>query len=438
MKEKTLEKNRWFIIAHCFNADGVAASQTITDRLPYFTNRGVEFVILSAPTGIKDTRFHHYQIISPAPSGLRYEMRFIIKNKVKNKTLRSILKAISAVICFPFYFVEKVFLQLDSQWSWFLSASIKGGLIINRYHPTLLYSTAGPPTTHLTSYILHKIYGLPWMAELHDPLILDDQPRKWHKYYFNRFVERVVCNNASIVVYFTNRALKNADRRHPIKNKAIVVRPGAKPPDFHKVSYNKTDKIHFGHFGSLDKTRNLEVFIRALYELIGQNPDLKSRIILDVYGCELDAVSRKALRDYQLGEILIEHGRLEYDPKTGKSGRQQVMEAMGKTDVLVLLHGSEGSMCYEYIPSKLYEYLLTRRPVLGLVQNRTELEEFLIENNHTSVDKDDILKVRKAIKSYVDKWDAEGLDDKQVASPFTVEATVDKLMSAVSDIDTVA
>ena len=438
MKGKTPERNRWFIIAHCFNADGVAASQTITDRLPYFTNRGLEFVILSAPTGIKDTRLSHYQVISPAPSGLRYEMRFIIKNKVKNKTAQSILKGISTILCLPFYLVEKIFLQFDSQWSWFLSASIKGSRLIKKYRPAMLYSTAGPPTTHLTGYILHKIYGLPWMAELHDPLILDDQHPRWHKYYFNRFVEKIVCSNASVVVYFTNRALKNANRRHPIKNKAIVVRPGANPPDFHSVSYNKTDKIHFGHFGSLDKTRNLEVLIRAFYELIRQKPDLERRIILDVYGCELDAVSRKALNKYPLGEVLVEHGRLEYDPETGKSGRQQIMEAMKSMDVLVVLHGGEGSVCYEYIPSKLYEYLLTGRPVLGLVETGTELEGFLIENNHASVDKNDVSEVKNAIESYVDKWDTEGLDDNQAASPFTVEATVDKLMSAVSEIDAVA
>ena len=438
MKGKTPERNRWFIIANCFNADGVAASQTITDRLPYFTNRGLEFVILSAPTGIKDTRLAHYQVISPAPSGLRYEMRFIIKNRVRNKTAQSILKGISTILCLPFYLVEKIFLQFDSQWSWFLSASIKGSRLIKKYRPAMLYSTAGPPTTHLAGYILHKIYGLPWMAELHDPLILDDQHPRWHKYYFNRFVEKIVCSNASVVVYFTNRALKNANRRHPIKNKAIVVRPGANPPDFHSVSYNKTDKIHFGHFGSLDKTRNLEVLIRAFYELIRQKPDLERRIILDVYGCELDAVSRKALNKYPLGEVLVEHGRLEYDPETGKSGRQQIMEAMKSMDVLVVLHGGEGSVCYEYIPSKLYEYLLTGRPVLGLVETGTELEGFLIENNHASVDKNDVSEVKNAIESYVDKWDTEGLDDNKAASPFTVEATVDKLMSAVSEIDAVA
>jgi glycosyltransferase involved in cell wall biosynthesis len=434
MVQQGLKNNRWFIIAHCFNMDGRAASQTITDRLPYFMDKGIDLVVLSAPTGIKDPRFPHYQIISLAPSGIRFEMRFVIKNKIRHTILQHTLKAISAILCFPFYFVEKVFLQFDSQWSWFIGASIKGAWIINRHHPTLLYSTAGPPSTHITAYILHKIYGLPWMAELHDPLILDDQHPKWHKYYFSRLVERIVCNNASLVVYFTNRALENAQRRHPLRNRGMVVRPGAHPPDFRSVKYRKRNKIHFGHFGSLDKTRNLVPFIRALHELMQQYPEWRSFVAVDIFGCELDAESRRALREYPLEGIMREHGRLEYDPDTGKSGRQRVLEIMKATDVLLLLHGGEGSVCYEYIPSKLYEYLLTGRPLLGMVECGTELEEFLRENHHTAVDKDNVQAIKVVVKGFIDTWRSLGLADGPSDSPFTVGATVDKLIAAVSTL----
>lgn len=433
-EKKAFMKNRWFILAHCFNMDGRAASHTITDKIPYFIEKGIDLVVLSAPTGTKDRRFPHYQIISPAPSGIWFEMRHIIKNKFRNQTVQRILKAIFTALCLPFYVAEKVFFQFDSQWSWFLSASMKGSLIIKKHRPNLLYSSAGPPSTHLTAYILNKIYGIPWMAELYDPLIIDDPEQRWHKYYFNRFVERVVCHNASIVVYFTNRALENANKRHPIHNRGIVVRPGANPPNFHDVPYHKTDKIHFGHFGSLDKTRNLAVLIQALYELINQYPELKNRITLDVFGCELDVESRRALREYPLSDALVEHGRLEYDQATGKTGRQRVMEAMKQTDVLVVIHGGEGSVCQEYIPSKLYEYLLTARPILGLVEVGTELEDFLLANGHVSVAKDNVSTVEGAVKTFIDTWNSGGLKDNQTKSPFTVEATANALMEAVSDI----
>ena len=426
---------KWFILAHCFNMDGRAASQTITDRIPFLMKKGIDPLVLSAPTGIKDTRFPHFQIISPAPSGIRFEMRFIIKNKFKGPIIRNILKSVSAVLCAPFYWAEKLIIQLDSQWSWFLSASIKGYFLVKKYNPALLYSTAGPPSTHLTGYILHKIFNLPWIAEMHDPLILDDQPRKWHDYYFKKWIEKKVCKNASAVIYFTEKALENANRRHPIKHRGIIVRPGANPPDFSAAQYKKRDKIHFAHFGSLDKTRNLNVFIQALHELIKKNNDLKSMVLLDIYGCELDAFSRKTLSKYPLDGILMEHGRLEYDPKSGKSGRQQVMEAMRKSDVLVILHGGEGSVCNEYIPSKLYEYLLTYRPILGLAAKNTELEEFLIATGNLAVDKDNVCAVKKGISEYIDKWEKEGLSDRKESSPFTVEATVNKLLSIVKDLE---
>ena len=105
MGEKSLEKNLWFILAQSFNVDGGAASQTITDRLAYFKNRGVDFVVLSAPTGIKDTQFPHYQIISPAPSGIRFEMRFIIKHKVRNKTAQNILTVFLSMPAKRYFFI---------------------------------------------------------------------------------------------------------------------------------------------------------------------------------------------------------------------------------------------------------------------------------------------------------------------------------------------
>ena len=46
------------------------------------------------------------------------------------------------------------------------------------------------------------------------------------------------------------------------------------------------------------------------------------------------------------------HGRLEYDKDSQKSGRQQVLEKMRTSDVLVLIHGV-GQITKLYIPSKL-------------------------------------------------------------------------------------
>jgi hypothetical protein len=44
--------------------DGRAASQTITNEILYFNEKGIGLVVLSTPTGFKDSRFPDYQIMS--------------------------------------------------------------------------------------------------------------------------------------------------------------------------------------------------------------------------------------------------------------------------------------------------------------------------------------------------------------------------------------
>jgi len=347
--------------------------------------------------------------------------------------LEKLLKTFLTVVCFPFYIVEKTFIHLDSQWSWFLSASIKGYYLFKRYQPELIYTTAGPPSTHVAGYILHKLTRVPWLAEVHDPLIYDNEYPKWQNYWYKKWLEARIYNTADALIYFTERALKSAERRNHIRRNAYVLRPGTAHPNHSQVSYEKQDKIHFGHFGSLAEGRNLSVFFRSLHELLNKNPSWRDKICLDIYGADLDPFSRASLSDYPLNGVLCEHGRLEYDPFTGKSGRQQVLEAMRRCDVLLLIHGTDIT-CEEYIPSKVYEYLLASRPILGCALRNSELGDILINNGHTLVDGNDVNEIKAAIRDFVTRWEFKGLPDQIAKSPLTVEQAVKTLMEITGRI----
>lgn len=435
MKQLSPNSEAWLILAHCFNMDGRAASQTITDRLPLLMERGVMPVALSAPMATKDRRFPHYRLISLAPSGILFEMRHILRARVRNRVLLRILKTILASVCLPLYAMEALFIRLDSQWSWFFGASVLGFFLTLRYRPGIIYSTAGPPSTHVAGLILHKLTGIPWLAEIHDPLIYDSEKPKGQNYAFKKWLEKVIFGNASAVIYFTNQALANAAHRTGIGGKGYVVRPGAKPPDFLRVKYEPGDKIHFGHFGSLAGNRNVGLVVQALHELIDEKPSWGNLICLDIFGAELDSVSRKSLKDFSLDGIVVQHGRLEYDPETGKSGRQRALDAMCRSDVLLLLHGDYGAMCDEYIPSKLYEYLLTGRPILGLVWPNTEMEEVLESQGHVVVCSTELGAIKRGIRGFVEAWECGiGVPAVSQALPFSVEATVEQLMKIAASI----
>jgi len=427
MKPALSQDTHWLILAHCFNMDGRAASQTITDRLPAMMQAGIRPVVLSAPTGDRDERFPHFQVISPAPSGVLFELRHIINKRVPSRFAEKLLKALLLLVCLPFLIVEKLLVQLDSQWSWFLSATVRGFIIGREYRPQIIYSTAGPPSTHVAGFFLHKLLKRPWLAELHDPLIYDDEHPRWHNYLFKKWIEKTVLANAAAVIYFTDKALASASRRHPVKGRAIVLRPGADLPDLNGAVYARRDRLHLGHFGSLAADRNLEAIIKGLHAVFQARPELRAHVCLDVYGARPDPVTGAALEKFPLGDAFCPHGRLEFDPRTGKSGRQQVLEAMRRSDVLLLVHGTD-STCREYIPSKLYEYLLMRRPILGLASHGSELETILTATGHTVVDEEDPAAVQTALTTLIQTWSASGLPDLDFESPFTVDKAVDRLL----------
>jgi len=433
MKPALSNDTHWFILAHCFNMDGRAASQTITDRLPAIMQAGIRPVVLSAPTGDRDNRFPHYQVISPAPSGVLFELRHIIKKGVSSQYVEKMLKALLLLICAPFLIIEKLIVQLDSQWSWFLSATVRGYIVGRKYRPQLIYSTAGPPSTHVAGFCLHKLLRRPWLAELHDPLIYDDERPRWHNYLFRKWIEKTVLANAAAVIYFTDKALESATRRHMLKGRAIVLRPGSDLPELNGAAYTRRRRLHLGHFGSLAADRNLAAIIKGLAAIFRTRPDLGERVCLDVYGAQLDAISQAALENFPLGEAICEHGRLEFDPRSGKSGRQQVLEAMRCSDVLLLVHGTD-SACQEYIPSKVYEYLLVQRPILGLASRGSELEAILNATGHTVVDEADPAAVQTALLTFIEAWLADGLPDSGFKSPYTVSQAVDQLLELARQI----
>lgn len=413
--------------------DGRAASHTITDRLPFLMARGIAPVVVSAPTGNLDRRFPHYRVFSPAPSGLLFEMRQVIEKRWMNPFMQRSLKTLLTLMLIPAYVLEKLIIPLGSQWSWFFTGTIWALNAARRHQPVIVYSTAGPASTHVAGWLTHLFLGLPWVAEVHDPFIPDGPCRLSHEYLFNRWIECRIFRCADAIIYFTEKARREACNRHNGCDKVFVVRPGASPVDFGDVTYVKKGKMHFAHFGSLAKDRNLSMVIRSLHSILKTSPSWQGRLQLDVYGTKLDDFSRAALDGFPLGDVLVEHGRLEYDPISGKSGRQQVLEAMRCCDVLIILHGTNAD-ARSYVPSKVYEYLQAMRPIVALTRKDTELAQILLAANHFIVDPLDDHGLVEVLKRLADFWEHDNLTDRFGNSPYTVQAAVGRLLEITDGV----
>ena len=156
--------------------DGRAASQTITDKIPYLLNAGIQPVVFSAITGIKDQRFPHRQFLAWGPAAFRFDFRHWIANQYGRGFLYKLLTRTVSILLAPLISIEKLCLGYSSQWSWAMPAFIHGLRLIRSGQIDVVYSTGGAWSAHLAGLWLKKATGVKWIAEVHDPLVIRNSP----------------------------------------------------------------------------------------------------------------------------------------------------------------------------------------------------------------------------------------------------------------------
>lgn len=401
---------KWLIISHGFNMDGRAASLTVTDKIPYLMEAGVEPIVLSAITGDKDARFPHYQLMPWGPSGFRFDFRHFIARKYGRGFVYKTITPLVSILLLPFSILERLFIGLASQSSWTLPAAFKGIQLVREGKVDVIYSAASAWSASYAAWWIKKITGVQWIAEIHDPMVIRDNPqddgtapRKTRDKRFQQKLEHLICRDADHVWWFTDGALEYAKLRNPeLGNKGFVVFPGAQPPGCHDPlpqTHSYGPQLIFGHFGSIATDRSLAPVLEAFKSFFKECPEAEEKIRIQVYGSGLDSSSKEAMERLELAHIVQAMGRIENDPVTGKSGRARIMDIMRQMDVLLLLHG-DYEWCAEYIPSKSYDYYWTTRPIWGVTNRNPQLDAILDERgaylSHT-LEQESILKTLREI-----------------------------------------
>ena len=142
-------------------------------------------------------------------------------------------------------------------------------------------------------------------------------------------------------------------------------------------------------------------------------------------------------------ERVRQFGRIESDPVTGLSGREQILHRMRGADILLLLHG-EDPLCEEYIPSKLYEYLWMQRPILAIVHRNPQMAAMIRGEGHVTVETGRVAgdsepaavaqPLAAELERLYERWRSAGLPDSGRESPYTTGAAVTQLVGWVAGV----
>jgi len=427
---------RWLVIAHCFNMDGRAASQTVTDKLQYLDQAGIDVVVISAVMGRKDNQVEHHQRLPWGPSGLRFDFRHLMAKRFGKGVIYRLTTMLVSLMLLPFMLIERLLFGLTHHSSWSLAAARKGIELVRYSDYELVYSSGGAWSAHLAAAWIKAATGIKWIAEIHDPMIIrddaEDDGTRARDSRTDRFAQRLetrICNEADHVWWFTQAARDYALLRNlGLRDKGFVVYPGAEAPQF-SAPYVRGETLNICHFGSLTDDRSLAPVLVALQKLVRHHPAMQQQLRLHLYGSDLDDNSRQYNDDERLASMIIEHGRLEHDPSTGLSGRARVTQKMFEADVLLLLHG-DYEWCAEYIPSKYYEYLWAQRPLLALTNRNAQFDQLLAERNTYAAGTLDPGSIEEILMDVWNDWTQDQLR-RPAGDPVSVESAVNRIIEEV-------
>lgn len=231
--------------------------------------------------------------------------------------------------------------------------------------------TSGPPhSLHLIGLELKKELGVKWFADFRDPwttigyhkaLKLSSYAEKKHK-----ALEKEVLNSADtiIVTSKTTKAEFQAITSKPIE----VITNGY---DVEKVTKQPLDeKFTLAHIGSFLSDRNPKILWQAIQELTKENIDFKNDFQLKLLGATSQEVL-DTINEFKLGDFVLNLGYVSH---------QEAVEHQRKSQVLLLIEiNSEDTK--SIIPGKVFEYIVSERPIVAIGPKDSDFAEIITSTN---------------------------------------------------------
>ncbi len=257
----------------------------------------------------------------------------------------------------------------DRWWSWWLGAIPAGLALIRKLKPAVLWSTYPIATAHLIGYTLHRLTGIPWVADFRDPMAqsmaenLMDYPADPLTHRAFEWIEYHTLKRCARAVFTAPGALRLYAKRYPdIPLSCLAVIENGYDESSFAGAEQVPGSVRAGdgplvlvHSGTVyPSERDPRPFFGALSEL-QRNGGIKPgelKVVLRASGCE--DYLRGLIESYGIDGIVTLEPGVHY--------RVALAEMLAADGLLVL----QAANCNFQVPAKLYEYLRAGRPIIAL------------------------------------------------------------------------
>lgn len=298
------------------------------------------------------------------------------------------------------------FLARPDRWrTWALGAVPAGLQLVRQYRPDVIWSTYPIATAHLIASHLHRLTGIPWVADFRDPMAQEGypaDPRTWQS--FAR-IEALAAQGAARLSFVTPSATRLYRERYAgtADDRFVMIENGYDEESF-RAAEQSLDRapLNPGHVTLLHsgivypEERDPAALFEALARLAAEGW-LASRCLRIRF--------RASKHDGLLRELARRTGTERWIEIAPPIPYREALQEMLRADGLLVM---QGASCNEQVPAKLYEYLRAGRPVLGLADPRGDTAEIMrnagvahiaaLEDSHA---------VEAALRAFVDSGQAQ-------------------------------
>ncbi len=331
-------------------------------------------------------------------------------------------------------FITQWLLLVDEQLGWFPFAVHTGQRIIREEAFSLMYTTSAPYTDHLIGLQLKRQTGLPWFADFRDPWADNFSAAyatRWHHQQIHK-LERLVFQTADRIGVTSERQREFYIHKYGalIGTKILTITNG----------YDAEDLIALTPQKQCDPTRFTLTYVGSLY---GKRQT--AQYFFQGLKRALDAgdIPAASIKIYFVGNIgqetlqLVEKLNLsDVVSLKGYASHRESIRFLISADALLLILG-QGPHSELVIPSKVFEYLPTQRPILALVPPGATRDLLYEAGFERTVAPEDIENIAVNLTALYCSWKTGELDarlDATVIRNYERRTLTAKLVDAFNEI----
>lgn len=228
-----------------------------------------------------------------------------------------------------------------------------------------LMITTGPPhSTHLIGLHLKKKYAIPWIADFRDPWCDIDYLKNVKRFFLteklDKKLEQKVVKDCDLVISINHDILNKIGA----EGKGVIISNGFDAEDYEDYTFTG-DKFSISYFGHITPEREPDAVIEALNMLYQQGI---TDISLDFFG---NVDNKKRLLSIAKYDFIKFHNYIPHE---------DVTKEIRQASILLLVINNRADNL-GIVTGKIFEYLVSRKPILALGPEDGEANEIIKQTN---------------------------------------------------------